>query len=259
MQNPLVSVILPNFNCQQYIAETIRSVLNQTYKNIELLIIDDCSTDESVNVIHETIKNDQRARLIKLEQNYGGPATPRNIGIKQSKGIIISFIDSDDIWFPKKLEIQINDIKNKKYSFVSSHKYNFSGESPKSFPDRKQAPYLQFKYGDLLKKNLVNTSTVTVKKELLENEEFDTKKELIAVEDYALWLNILKNKKVKVSILQEPLVYYRLLNTSISTSKVKQAKKVLLLLKDQQLSGIQRLYYFLNYALRSVLYSLKRR
>ena len=109
MQNnePLISIILPLFNAQKYIKDCIKSVINQTYSNWELIIVDDASTDDSINIVSRLMLRDSRIKLIECKENFGGPAKPRNIGIKKSKGLYVAFLDNDDIWLPEKLKKQM--------------------------------------------------------------------------------------------------------------------------------------------------------
>ena len=101
-----VSIITPSYNSERYISETIDSVINQTYENWEMLIIDDSSTDNSINIISDYCSSENRIKLIKLEEN-GGAAVARNRGIKEAEGRFIAFLDSDDLWHPEKLEKQL--------------------------------------------------------------------------------------------------------------------------------------------------------
>ena len=101
-----VSVITPMYNCEKFISETIESVLNQTYTNWEMIIIDDCSTDKSKQIAKQYIERDKRIRLIELKENSGA-AVARNKGIEVSSGRFIAFLDGDDLWEPNKLEKQI--------------------------------------------------------------------------------------------------------------------------------------------------------
>ena len=101
-----VSVITPMYNCEKFISETIESVLNQTYTNWEMIIIDDCSTDKSKQIVKQYIERDKRIRLIALNENSGA-AVARNKGIEVSSGRFIAFLDGDDLWEPNKLEKQI--------------------------------------------------------------------------------------------------------------------------------------------------------
>jgi teichuronic acid biosynthesis glycosyltransferase TuaG len=106
----LISVVIPVFNAQEYIENTVDSVINQEYKNWELIIIDDCSTDDSLSIVETKYKSNKKIEIIKLERNSGGPAKPRNIGIKNSNGDFIAFLDQDDIWDNDKLRICCNSI-----------------------------------------------------------------------------------------------------------------------------------------------------
>ena len=107
MENkPFVSIITPCWNCEKYIAETIESVLAQTYDNWEMIIVDDCSTDHSYEIALEYSKKDNRIKVYRMEQNSGA-ARCRNRAIEKSKGEYLAFIDSDDIWLPEKLEKQL--------------------------------------------------------------------------------------------------------------------------------------------------------
>ena len=111
-----VSVITPMYNCEKFISETIESVLNQTYTNWEMIIIDDCSTDKSKQIVKQYIERDKRIRLIALNENSGA-AVARNKGIEVSSGRFIAFLDGDDLWEPNKLEKQIQFMTEKNIGF----------------------------------------------------------------------------------------------------------------------------------------------
>ena len=111
----LVSIITPSYNSEKFISETIESVINQTYPNWEMIIIDDQSTDKSCDIVEKYSADDPRIRLIKSEVNQG-PALSRNTGIKESRGRYIAFLDSDDIWAKKKLELQIENLNRSEHS-----------------------------------------------------------------------------------------------------------------------------------------------
>ena len=104
MKSPLVSVVLTTYNRADLISETIESILSQTFRNFELIVVDDGSTDNTEEVVRSY--NDERVHYIKTD-NWGGPAKPRNIGIKKAKGEYIAFCDDDDLWLPNKLEVQL--------------------------------------------------------------------------------------------------------------------------------------------------------
>jgi teichuronic acid biosynthesis glycosyltransferase TuaG len=126
-----ISVILTNYNCSRFLNKSIASVLNQTYKNFELIIVDDCSTDASINIIKDFQKKDKRIRYFKTKKNSGNASIPRNLGISKSKGIYVAFIDSDDYWYPNKLSYQIINKKNNLISFTAAN-YQIEDSKKKS-------------------------------------------------------------------------------------------------------------------------------
>lgn len=131
MQNsPLISIITPNYNCSRFIAETIESVLAQTYANWEMIIVDDCSTDKSYEIALEYAKKDERIKVIRNERNSGA-AFSRNKAIEESKGEYLAFLDSDDIWENNKLEFQLDFMKRNQCDF-SFTEYEHIGEDGKS-------------------------------------------------------------------------------------------------------------------------------
>lgn len=117
----LVSIITPNFNCGKFVAETIECVLQQTYQEWEMIIVDDCSTDESVDVIRGYAERDSRIRLLVNEQNSGA-ALSRNRALREARGRWVAFLDSDDLWMPEKLERQLDFMVDNGYGF-SYHEY----------------------------------------------------------------------------------------------------------------------------------------
>ncbi len=121
-----VSIIMPNYNCENYIRESIDSVLNQTYSDWELLIVDDCSTDNSVEIIREYCERDSRIKLFVNEKNSGAAAS-RNLALREANGKWIAFLDSDDLWLPEKLEKQLVFMTENDYSF-SFTKYRHINE-----------------------------------------------------------------------------------------------------------------------------------
>ena len=123
----LVSIITPNYKCGRFVAETIRSVLAQTYTNWEMIIVDDCSPDNSIEVIEPFVKADGRIRLLQNEKNLGA-ALSRNYALREAKGRWIAFLDSDDLWLPEKLEKQIQFMVDNNYAFTY-HEYSIIYEN----------------------------------------------------------------------------------------------------------------------------------
>lgn len=125
----LVSVIMPSYKCGKYITESINSVQNQTYQNWELIVVDDCSGDETVEIVENLQKEDRRIRLFQNEKNSGAALT-RNYALREAKGRWIAFLDSDDLWKPEKLEHQLKFMVEHKYAF-SYHEYTEMSEDGK--------------------------------------------------------------------------------------------------------------------------------
>ncbi len=229
---PLVSVVIPNYNGARFIESTIRSVLYQTYPNLEIIVIDNSSIDNSVDLIKSIILTDSRIKLILLNHNSGGPAAPRNVGIRASSGDYIAFIDSDDIWHSQKISIQMDVIKRCNTRFVSCDKIDFFNESEvlKSSDKSIENDLTQVKvsFDQLLQKNILSTSGVIIDKDLLDAFSFNEKKMYIAIEDYGLWLRI--HEQIGYSyLIKAPLLYYRKSIHSLTPSKIKIfAKKIML-------------------------------
>ena len=112
----LVSIVVPVYNAEKFLKDTIQTVLEQTYPNWELLLVDDCSNDNSVDIIKEYVKDDKRIRLLKNEKNSGAALT-RNHGIKEAKGTYLCFLDADDLWEKEKLEKQLKFMKGNDCAF----------------------------------------------------------------------------------------------------------------------------------------------
>ena len=150
----LISIVMPAYNSEKYIRNSIKSVINQTYKNWELIIIDDYSTDNTVSIIEEF--QNKNIHLIKNKKNSGA-AISRNKGIKLAKGNYIAFLDSDDLWNKEKLEKQIN--------FMKSNNYDFTYTSFTYLKERKTKKVIipeKLTYKESLKNTIILTSTVMI-------------------------------------------------------------------------------------------------
>lgn len=205
---PKVSVIIPTYNRADLLPRAISSVLNQTFQDFELIIVDDGSTDNTKQVVEEFQKKDKRIKYI-WQENSGGPAKPRNTGIKNSQGEYIAFLDSDDVWLNKKLEIQLNKIGENNYDIFFSNWYFWNPETNQKNKAFNFNPLNNKKdlFKLFVKKNIGWLSTAIAKKAKLEKVGYFDEK-LESSEDYDLWLRfILDNAKVGFS--EEPLCLYR--------------------------------------------------
>lgn len=241
-----VSIITPSYNSAQYIGRTIDSILKQTYENWELLIIDDCSTDQSRAVIQQYVKQDSRIKLLCLEQNSGA-AVARNTGIEQATGRFIAFLDSDDTWHPEKLEKQLNFMLKNDYAFTYTqyHQVNENGElvGKLYFP-------MQTNYHNLLKTCVIGCLTAMYDTHKLGKIFFPLIRKR---QDFALWLKILKKVEFAYCV-PEDLASYTVRSDSISANKFKAAQYNWKLYRDiEKLNIYYSTYYFLNYVIRGVM------
>lgn len=213
MKKILVSIIMPCYNGEKYISEAIKSVINQTFQDWELLVVDDNSTDNSVNLINSFIQNDTRIKLLHTEKSTGFPATPRNLGIKQAQGRYIAFLDCDDVWLPTKLEKQLP-LLNGKNAVCYSY-YEKIAEDGKRTNRILKFPSLTT-YKNLLKTCVIGNLTGIYDTQLVGK----VYQKEIYQEDYVMWLDIL-HKSDKAICCEENLALYRLSNSSITSSKLK--------------------------------------
>ena len=242
-----ISVIIPTYNREKLIVNSLRSVLNQTYSNIEILIIDDGSTDNTKKEI-DKIK-DKRIKYIKLNKNSGS-CNARNIGIKMAIGTYISFQDSDDIFHPDKLKKQFrNLIKNKSDFDFCKILIVINNTNKYVFPDdiTETKIYNGNIYDELLNKgNFISTQSILVKKHYIQKYLFNIN--LPRLQDYDLILRMIRN--LKVSYTNEILVDLFVQNNSISSSKKKLKKAIQILLnKNYNLNAFQKENFsnYLNY------------
>ena len=215
----LVSVITPMYNSQKFIDETILSVLKQTYIKWEMLIIDDGSKDNSIEIVKKYSNTDNRIKLIENKINKGASLS-RNIGIEKSSGRYIAFLDSDDVWYPKKLAEQIkfmND-ENVALSFSSYEKVDEHGRHLKNIIISNNKP----SYDDLLKSNHIGCLTAIIDLKVMSFKKIYMP-DIKTRHDHGLWLAILKkgfNARGSVEILAK----YRHRSGSISFNKIKSAR-----------------------------------
>lgn len=208
---PLVSIVMPTFNDMKFLNRSIKSVLKQTYENIELLIIDDCSSDGTEEFIEKLKLNDSRIKYFKNKKNSGA-AISRNLGVSYAVGEYIAFIDSDDIWFEDKLSRQIEFMIKNSYKFSCTF-YNKIDAEGKDLNTIITYPS-EVDYEKLLKNNCGNSTVIYNSKELGKIFIEDIKKR----NDYLMWLNVIK-KSEKLYCLEEVLSSHRLRPGSISSKK----------------------------------------
>lgn len=215
-----VSIIMPAYNAAKFIPAAIESVLSQTYDNFELIIIDDCSKDETFDIATSYLEKDARIVLLQNSKNSGVSVT-RNYGISKACGEWIAFLDSDDMWRSDKLEKQITLIKehpDAKITYTASSFIDYYG-NPYNYIMQAEP---EITYHVLLKRNLLSCSSVMVRKDVISRIKMADDR---MHEDYAAWLLILRETPCAYGI-NEPLLIYRLSQNSKSSNRFKSAKMI---------------------------------
>ncbi|MGY3568463.1 glycosyltransferase family 2 protein [Vibrio paucivorans] len=213
MMNEIVSVIIPCFNSEDVIEKSVNSVLEQTYQNIEVLIVDDGSQDSTLDVLKKY--DDPRLHVYSLPNNTGSPTKPRNIGISKATGKYIAFLDSDDFWEPNKLEVQLKFMRENKSPFCCTS-YTVIGSN--GLNHRRRVPKYS-SFSDTLILNTIGCSTVIIERSLISRYMFLD----IRLEDYNLWLTILQDGYSILGV-DECLTNYVQNEGSRSKFDMKQAK-----------------------------------
>ena len=213
----LISIIMAAYNAEKTIEQAISSVLNQTYPNFELLVVNDCSKDRTVDLVRDIAARDSRVRLVSNVKNNGVSYT-RKHGLEEAKGSWIAILDSDDAWAPEKLEKQI-DLQRKMNADLLFTGSAFMDSDGQTIDWYLHAP-TEVTYRQLLKQNVLSNSSALVRKELYA-KHYAVGDEMH--EDFAIWLSILQEGK-KAYGVDEPLLIYRIVNSSKSGNKAKAAK-----------------------------------
>ena len=243
--NNLVSIITPSYNSSRFIEECVGSVLSQTYVNWEMLIVDDYSADNSLQILKKY--NDKRIQLIELDKNVGASES-RNVAIRKAKGKYIAFLDSDDLWEPQKLEKQISFMEKEDVAF------SFSTYQPISDDDSKlysiiHAPKI-VTYSSYLKKTIIGCLTVIIDREKTGGFEMP---KIRSSHDMALWLLIMR-RGFDAYGLDENLARYRIVSTSNTANKWRAAKDVWKVYRQfEKLSFFYSIWCFLNYAFNAII------
>lgn len=245
---PLVSVIMPSYNSERHIAESIRSVQSQTLANWELLISDDCSTDSTREVVAGIVEADPRVRLLPLREN-GGAAVARNNSLAHARGRYVAYLDSDDLWYPEKLERQVSFMEERGAAF-SCCSYEVIGEdgAPLGRTVRMldECDYMGFLTHNLLQTVGIMADTALMDRGLLVMPAMRRR------QDAATWLQVLKAGHACHG-MPDVLCAYRRVEGSLSSDKVKAAQGVWRLYREvERLPLSTSLYCFVRYAVLAV-------
>ncbi|GAB5473197.1 MAG: glycosyltransferase family 2 protein [Maribacter sp.] len=237
--NALISIITPVYNAEKYLADTMKSVLAQTYTHWEHILVDDCSSDGSASLVKSYEAKDSRIKYHRLVEN-GGAGVARNKAIELAKGHYIAFLDSDDQWYPEKLKRQLSFMQQNEYHFTFTD-YDMVDEAGKNLAKRvKCKPKVT--YNSALYKNPIGCLTV------MYSVVFFGKQYMPSIrkrQDYALWLHLLK--KTNGYGLNECLASYRTGNASISANKFDLLKYEWSIYRDvERLSWFKSVFYLLS-------------
>jgi teichuronic acid biosynthesis glycosyltransferase TuaG len=245
----MVSIVVPVYNASNYIEKTIEMVCRQTYKDWELILVDDASRDESAQVIENYIKNQgKRIRLIRKKVNQGA-AEARNTGIDASSGRFIAFLDADDVWDPEKLEKQVAYMERTGAAFCF-HAYEFGDENANPTGKIVHVPE-KLKYKQALSRTIIFTTTVMFDTEKIDMEIIHMPN--VPSEDTATWWRILKSGYEAYG-LDENLAIYRRPARSLSSNKLEAIRRIWFLYRNiAGLSVAKSLFYFGGWAVRATL------
>lgn len=248
MKEYMVSIITPTYNSSKYIAMTIDSVISQSYSNWELIIVDDCSTDDTVEIINRYMNADKRIRLYVLDKNSGA-GVARNKALELSNGRFIAYLDADDLWLSKKLEYQVDFMLKNRYGFscVSYEVIDDNGVSKNKFIY--QLPSVDYK--GFLTNNYLQTVGIMVDTYMI-NKNILIMPNIRRRQDAATWLQVLKTGQRCYGLINV-LAQYRRTNNSLSSNKLKAVKGTWDLYRN--IEGLPLpycLYCFFRYAVLAV-------
>lgn len=243
---PLVSIIMPCYNAERYIAQSIESVLAQSYQNWELIITDDASTDKSVEIISKYSKNDDRISVM-VPDEHQGIARTRNMSISRARGRFMAFLDNDDLWKPEKLEKQIKFMLEKEigFSYTSYELVDQDGITKNKIIQTQGV----VDYKKYLRNTIIGCGTVMIDRDIVGHFGMpinDTS------DDMAAWLSILR-RGFKAYPLDEVLLQYRVTGKSASSNKIKAASDVWRVYrKIEKLSWPKAIVNFICYSFNAV-------
>ena len=253
-----VSVVIPSYNAEDFIADAIASVLFQTYTDFEVIVVDDCSADRTAEIARTISHQDSRVRVVELSENFGGPAGPRNIGVSIASGRWICFLDADDVWHPRKLSVQLNILRETGAEFCSTYWIRFRDE-PDPYADiilDEKPEFKKITFRQQCSSNRISNSGSMVADYLLKAHPFNESRNYHAVEDMQCWLEILEAIGECIMI-KAPLIAYRINAQQISRNKFRMAKKYFMVVSNYELKsgrgfGLRKYLFFTEYVFHAL-------
>ena len=246
MVPPLLTVIMPSYNAQRFIADSIDSVVGQTLDDWELIVVDDGSTDSTCDIVADYQRRDRRIRLVAQEANFG-PARARNLGLDLARGRLIAFIDSDDVWFSNKATKQIAAMEHHQADIsYTGWERKREGDAHRTFVNVPQ----RVTYRTMLCRCKINCSTAMVRRSTCGTIRMPP---LRLRQDHGYWLELLRDGSRTAVGISEPLICYRIRHDSLSANKAVAARYTWKLLREVERFGLARsLWLFSGYAFEAV-------
>lgn len=245
----LVSIIVPVYNSEMFIADTIQSIINQTYENWEAILVDDCSTDKTSEIIHQFKDQDPRVHYYQLSQNMGA-AMARNYGVEKASGKYMAFLDSDDLWYEQKLTEQIQFMEERGYIFTCTDYRQIDEEG--NCLEKLITAHSELDYEGLLKSGTGNSTVIYDASYVGKVQIPDIKKR----NDYVMWLKVIK-KAGHLYGLNKTLGAYRIRKGSLSSNKLKLIKYHWVVYRHIEGLSLSKSMYLLLYWIMKSAFKLK--
>jgi len=235
-QPPLVTVVIPCFNAAAFVATTIESVLQQSWRHLDVCVVDDKSTDATVRIVKAIAAHDARVSLIELPRNHGSPAAPRNTGVRAARGEWIAFLDADDLWHPMKLELQLRALREHGALMCSTLMKDFVDEREIVVSPPREPKVQRIDLGMQLRKYRTPTSSIVAHRDLMRRLPFNEDIGYRAREDTDCFIRAHEEVPYSIKVLH-PLVFYRQQAAQISGNKWKMIPRHLNMLKKYRLKS----------------------
>lgn len=247
MEKELVSIIMPSYNAERFISDSIYGILSQSFQYWELLISDDCSTDKTIEIVEKFANQDNRIKLLKASKN-GGAAVARNSAIAIAKGRFLAFCDSDDVWDSKKLEVQIEFMLNNP-CVISYHNYRVINTDNQVVGHRKSIKQIDYK--KLLEKNYIGCLTAMVDTNISGKVAIPL---LRKRQDWSYWLTLLRPRGAIALSIDKELASYRVGHNSLSSSKLKLIKHTYnVYKKSENFSLLRSIFYTFRFLIIQII------